>query len=140
MKNSIEFVRKRAEFFFPNGEYSPEYLVAKMVNQGLLLGSSDIRIHRSEEVYIINFDKNWLIELDSPKDIFYGLISDPRLGVNSNYSEVLMTGFCEYYSVVTSDDVLVIENGTDSLNRNLKDKVKEIRKGVNKYALSYIFI
>ncbi len=104
--NTVSYIRKRPSLFFANARPGGLALASKLVVQAHLLGAQGVLTERLGDLYAIYFDVDWLSKRDSAIEIFEKLLTEPRLGQNSNFSEVLLTAFCEGYVVCIEGNIL----------------------------------
>lgn len=132
----IEIIKRRPYMYIRNGIFLPQDVLGDFVTQAHCLGATRVITQSNGKEWGVISNYNWLInnarfaQIDHP---FQNIIAEPKLGQNSNYTEIVLTAFASEVVVLFFGEV-VYEDKNSGFNL-----VKENGEFLSKYPLSIFF-
>lgn len=92
--DAIQWVRSRAQMFFPSGKPEPVHLLAYLMADVVELGGGSCIIRQKDGWWIIGSEVDWLRHPAHPEDeLFKRVVPAPQHGEHSMRGEVLLSAF-----------------------------------------------
>jgi hypothetical protein len=87
----IEALRAHPEWYFRGGRFDAAEMLGLLVSEATALGADDVAVRQAGGWWTVASTHDWL---GGSTDAFAALVSDPALGPNTSFVEVLLTAFC----------------------------------------------
>ena len=103
-------LRERPEAWFRRGTFNAPEMLSLLVDEAVLHGGDDVRIHSRDPWWAVSSSVDWL---DGAGDVFERLTPDPLSGPNSIYVEALLTAWCPHVVTTSGHGVRWVRGSED---------------------------
>jgi hypothetical protein len=103
-------LRAHPEWYFRTGRFEAPEMLALLASEATALGATDVHVRHVAGWWTLAATTDWL---GGRTDAFTALASDPALGPNTTYVEVLLTAFCPDVWTATGGTAAPVTAGTD---------------------------
>jgi len=112
LSDSIQFIRKNASMFFPNGEPKAVLCAQHLVAEVLALGGTDVAVLRDASWWAVGSNVEWFLADRTTREQFACLIPLPEVGPNASRVEVVIAAFAQDLATLGGPELEVLHGAT----------------------------